>query len=40
MIATAIGFWITLSPLVAWLAGRFIRVGMVDQQLDQAVEQY
>lgn len=32
MIAAAIGFWITLSPLVAWLAGRFIRVGMVDLQ--------
>jgi putative Mn2+ efflux pump MntP len=31
MIAAALGFWITLSPLVGWLAGRFIRAGMVDR---------
>jgi hypothetical protein len=37
MIAATLGFWITLSPLVARLAGRFIRVGMAGMQ-DQAVE--
>lgn len=36
MIAAAIGFWITLSPLVACVAGRFIRAGMVDRKRDSA----
>ena len=30
--------WLALSPLVAWLAGRFIRVGMVELQPEERPE--
>lgn len=33
---TALILWLTASVLVGWLAGRFIRVGMVDLQREDA----
>lgn len=41
-IALAIALWLAASPLFAWLAGRFIRVGMVElqpQQVDHIAEE-
>lgn len=35
IVIVGIGIWIASSPLVAWLAGRFIRVGMVELQPDE-----
>jgi hypothetical protein len=35
-IAAAIVLWLAVSPLFAWLAGRFIRVGMVELQPEEA----
>jgi hypothetical protein len=36
MTAIAIGIaWIAASILVSWIAGRFIRVGMVELQKDK-----
>lgn len=28
----ALALWLALSPLAAWLWGRFVRVGMVELQ--------
>lgn len=40
MIALAcIALWLALSPLVGWLAGRFIRVGMVELQPGDHVQE-
>jgi hypothetical protein len=41
MIAAAIVFaaWLAVSALVCWIAGRFIRVGMVELQPDHQVEE-
>lgn len=32
MIALGIALWLAGSPLVGWLWGRFVRVGMVELQ--------
>jgi len=32
----ALTIWLAASVLVGWLAGRFIRVGMVDLQQEDA----
>jgi hypothetical protein len=33
---TALALWLAASVLVGWLAGRFIRVGMVDLHREDA----
>lgn len=33
---TAITLWLAASVLVGWIAGSFIRVGMVDMQREDA----
>lgn len=40
MIAAAIVFaaWLAVSALVCWIAGRFIRVGMVELQPEKRPE--
>lgn len=31
MTTIALALWLAASPLFAWMAGRFIRVGMADR---------
>jgi hypothetical protein len=37
--ATVIALWLGASVLVGWLAGRFIRAGMVDLQRSNQVQE-
>lgn len=36
-----IALWLILSPVVCWMAGRFIRVGMEElQKLNESVDDW
>jgi hypothetical protein len=35
----ALALWLAASPLVAWLWGRFVRVGMVELQPQHQVQE-
>jgi hypothetical protein len=37
--AVIIAAWLAVSALVCWIAGRFIRVGMVELQAGDQVEE-